>query len=121
MDLHAGPAVAVPAGGGVNVGRHLALGQELEVEPGRRHACDDRLRGLDDLPALEPHGRRAPVRDENSLDVGAGSHLAAGVADDPYQAFDELPAASPWYRHPAELERAGDHLRHEARDGVVRP
>ena len=56
----------------------------------------------------------APPETRIALDLGARAHLAARVADDSGEPVDEHDAATFRHRHAAELERAGDHLGHEA-------
>ena len=62
-----------------------------------------------------------PLRDEHALDLDAAANLATGVAHDPGQAVDENAAAALRDGHSSELERAGDHLRHEAGRRLIWP
>ena len=121
VDLHARTAVAIglrrlPVGR-----RHLALAQELPVELLGRDARDHGTRGRDRLAACQPDAGGAAARDEHALDVGTGAQLAAALAHDPGQRLDEPDAAAARHGHAAELDRAGDDLRHEAGERLLRP
>ena len=91
------------------------LGQEAPVELGRGHVRDNGLARIHRAAALEAHARRTAAADDHLLDVGAGLELAAGVAHDARERLDEADASPLRHRHPAELDRDGDHARHEAR------
>ena len=121
MDLHAGPAVAEGLGGAPGLRRHLALAQQLTVELLRRDARDDRARGRDRLAARDPDGRGATARDEHALHVGARPQLAAVLAHDARQRLHQANAAAARHGHAAELDGAGDHLRHEPRERLLGP
>jgi len=59
-------------------------------------------------------------RDEDPLDVSPGFADAASVLDQADERIDEPGAASARDRHPAGLDREGDHLGHKAGRGRVR-
>ena len=89
---------------------------------GRRDAGDDRAVRRHHVAVAEPRRpSRGPTRRVIRCAWRARAQLASGVADDPRQGVDERDAPADGHGHPAELHRAGDHLRHEARDRVVRP
>ena len=121
VDLHLGAAVAESRRRVGDGGRHVRAAEQRAVELGRRHARDNGARRGDDLAVGEADAGRAAVRDENLLHVSLEAHLAAGVGDDPGQRVDEPDAAANRHRHPAELQRGGDHLRHEAGRRLIRP
>ena len=119
VDLHLAAPVAEAGGGVADVRRRVGLAEQPAVQLRRGDAGEHGPRRRDRLAAGEPHSGRAAVRDEDPLDVGVGPQLAARVADDRGETVDELDAAALRHRHPAELERAGDHLRHEAGHRLV--
>ena len=122
VDLHARAAVAEGLRG--LPGRRA--GPRPRAAAGRRAACGVTLaitaREAETIsPSRQPHAVGAAAGDEHALDVGAGAQLAAVLAHDRRQRLDEAHAAAARHGHAAELDRAGDDLRHEARDGLLGP
>ena len=120
MDLHLGAAVAESRRSLGDAGGHVGVAEQRAVKLGRRHVRDDGAGGRDDLSVCESHSGRPAVRDDDPLDVGVESHLAARVRDDPCERIDEADAAADGHRHAAELERGADHLGHEAGRRLIR-
>ena len=121
VDLHRAAAVAEALGRTRDRRRDVSGSEQLPVELRRRHSRDDRPLCADRLAAGQPDSGGTSTRDEHALDLDAAADLAARVAHDPGQAVDENAAAALRDGHPAELQRAGDHLGHEARGRLIRP
>ena len=113
VDLHLAPAVPEP----LRFLRDRPAGrpQQVSVQRLRRH----RRRAPPASPrSISPSAVRTPVArsalDDDLVDLPPGLACAARVADDPGQRLDQPDAAAARHRHPAELDRDADHLRHEA-------
>ncbi|HWH06078.1 MAG TPA: hypothetical protein VNT23_06550, partial [Gaiellaceae bacterium] len=121
MDLHLAAPVAEPARRRRDALRHGRVGEQAPVELRRGDAGEHGTLGADDLAAGEAHARRFAVRHEDPRHLRLGAELAARLAHDRREALDQADTAALRHRHPAELERAGDHLRHEAGGRLVGP
>ena len=121
VDLHLAAAVAEAQRPLANPGGCVALAEQTSIELRRRDAGQHGPRCCDRLAVREPDRRRRPLRDDDPLHLGLGAQFAAGIANDRRERVDEARAAALRYRHPAELERAGDHLGHESGHRLVGP
>ena len=121
VDLHLAAAVTEAARALADVRRRVALAEQAAVELRRRHAGEHGAVGDDRLAVREADRRRLPFGDDDPLDLRLGAELAAGLAHDRRQPVDEACAAALRHRHPAQLQRARDHLRHEAGHRLVGP
>ena len=119
VDLHLAAAVAEAERLVANPRRRVGLAEQPAVELRRRDAGKDGAARGDRFAVGQAHACRLALRHDDPLDLGLGAQLAARVAHDRRERVDEARAAALRHRHPAELERAGDHLRHEAGHGLV--
>ena len=120
MDLHLGAAVPeLPAALGDR--RRRLTFEQAPVELRRRHVRDHGAAGRDGFAAGEPDADRLAVAYENALDVPARFANPPVVADQLHERIGQPRAAAARDRHPALLNRHGDHLRHEPRQRRVWP
>ena len=121
MNLHLPAPVAEPLRLGDRRRRDARAVQQLEIQGLRGHVRKHGALRLHDRSVGRPHAGRAPAGNHDPLHRPAGLAHASGVADDRCQRLDQPNAASARHRHPAELDRDRDHLRHEARRRRVGP
>ena len=119
MDLHPGAAVAIALRRRVNVLRCVARAEEAAVQLCGGHSGDDRARRGYGFAVGQDDTRCPTRRDRDPFHARSRPQLSAGVADDPRERLDEPDTAADRDRHPAELDGAGDHLGHEAGNGVL--
>ncbi len=119
VDLHLAAAVAEAERLVADPRRRVGLAEQAPVELRRRDAGKDGAARGDRFAVGQAHACRLALRHDDPLDLGLGAQLAARVAHDRRERVDEARAAALRHRHPAELERAGDHLRHEPGHGLV--
>ena len=72
------------------------------------------------VAALGPGWERTVGEFMPNADLASGLDSSAGVAHDRSERVDKPDAATARHRHPAELDRDGDHLRHESRQRGIR-
>ena len=101
--------------------RHVVVAQQPLVELRRRDVADHGRSAAHRPAVREPDADGRPVLDDHTLDVAARLARAAVVPDQRHERVDEARAAATRNRHPALLDRDGDHLCHEARRGRVGP
>ena len=119
VDLHLRPPEAKAACGQSDRGGKRHIPQQSAVQLRRQDVADDRPCG----ELVSVHGSntaRAAVLDENSIHLAIRLQHAAVIADQLRQRVDEPRTAAARNRHAAQLDRDGDHLRHEAGGGSVR-
>ena len=121
VDLHLGAAVAESRRCVGDGGRHVRAAEQRAVELGRRHAGDDGARR--GRRARRRRGeRRSRGRSRRESVARRASRRTSPPASVtiPASASTSRIAAADRHRHAAELERGGDHLRHEARRRLIR-
>ena len=96
------------------------MAEELRVELHGCHRRHDRPTSGDRLAPGDAHAGGATVGDQHALYLGSRANDPTCVEDDPRERVDKLCAATSRDRHPAELERAGEHMGHEARGRLIR-
>ena len=120
MDLHLGATEAEPPRTRLDLLRQRDSLQQASVElRGENVAEHDRRAHL--VAVDGSHAVCAAVLDENALDVAIRLEHAAVVANQLRERIHETRATAARHRHPTELDRGRDHLRHEARGRSVRP
>ena len=119
VDLHPGAAVAIALRGRVDVLRGVARAEEAAVELGRGDSGDDGAGRGHGFAVGQDDTRRTTRRDRDPFHARSCPELSAGIANDPGERVDEPHAAADRHGHAPELDRAGDHLGHEPRDGVL--